>query len=149
MYSAASLSNRVNPSRASLTQVSAETTGFRNSLAAEALTRAQWRSRSGETPSKCRAPSNTTEQSHAACVRGPMIGTFPSCQAPSKNVQVFDQPSPDDKRLLLRTSSFEPTCESANSYRTRESRLEWISLRQQPSALRRAREASRRDIPAA
>src|SRR3954468_10355490 len=47
-----------------------------------------WRSRSGATPSNARAPSNTTEPSHAACVRGPMIGTLPSCHLPSKKVQL-------------------------------------------------------------
>src|SRR5208282_5752763 len=31
------------------------------------------------------------EHSHAACVRGPIMGTLPSCQASSKNVQVLDQ----------------------------------------------------------
>jgi len=30
------------------------------------------------------------EPSQAACVRAPMIATLPSCQSPSKNVQVFD-----------------------------------------------------------
>jgi hypothetical protein len=43
----------------------------------------------GLTPSNTRAPSNTIEPSHVACVRGPMIGTLPACQAPSKNVQVL------------------------------------------------------------
>src|SRR6267154_2774103 len=94
MQSAASLSNRAIPSRASLIQVSVETVGFRNNFVAESLTRAQWSSRSGVTPSNARAPSNTTEQSQAACVRGPMIGTLPSCQSPSKNVQVLDQALP-------------------------------------------------------
>src|SRR5882672_5449365 len=46
---------------------------------------------SGVTPSKCRAPSNTVEASQAPCVRGPMIGTLPSCHLPSKNVSVRDQ----------------------------------------------------------
>ena len=58
---------------------------------AEALTRAQCRSRSGATPSKARAPSNTEEPSQMACVRAPHNGTLPSCQSPSKKVQVFDQ----------------------------------------------------------
>src|SRR5271163_631857 len=65
--------------------------GFRNSFLAESLTRAQCRSRSGVTPSKARAPSNTTEQSQAACVREPMMGAFPSHHWSSKKVQVFDQ----------------------------------------------------------
>src|SRR5712691_8469068 len=69
---------------------SAETTGFRNRVVADAFTRAQWRSRSGVTPSNARAPSNTEEPSHAAWVRAPMIGTLPSCQSPSKKVQVLD-----------------------------------------------------------
>src|SRR5579863_929173 len=81
------------PSRASWIQVSVETTGFRNIFLAESFTRAQWSSRSGVTPSKARAPSNTSEQSQAAWVRGPMIGTLPSCHLSSKYVQVFDQPS--------------------------------------------------------
>src|ERR1700749_2175690 len=53
--------------------------------------RAQCRSRSGVTPSKARPPSNTEVPSQAAWVRGPMIGTLPSCQSSSKNVRVFDQ----------------------------------------------------------
>ena len=53
--------------------------------------RAQCKSTSGAVPSKARAPSNTDVQSHAACVRTPMIGTLPSCQAFSKKVRVFDQ----------------------------------------------------------
>src|SRR5438876_7569749 len=61
-----------------------------------------WSSRSGVTPSNARAPSNTIEQSQAAWVRGPMIGTLPSCQSPSKNVQVLDQPFPIDNGLLPR-----------------------------------------------
>src|SRR5271170_6966502 len=65
--------------------------GFRNSFLAESLTRAQCRSRSGVTPSKALAPSNTTEQSQAACVREPMIGALPSRHSFSKKVQVFDQ----------------------------------------------------------
>src|SRR5437879_4694515 len=40
------------------------------------------------------------EQSQAACVRGPMIGTLPSCQSPSRNVQVLDQPCPTAMRFL-------------------------------------------------
>src|SRR3984885_10838666 len=94
MYSAVSLANLVIPSWASLIQVSVDTTGFRYSFTAESLTRAQWRSRSGVTPSKYRAPSNTMEQSQAACVRGPMIGTLPSCHPSSKYVHVLDQPLP-------------------------------------------------------
>ena len=70
--------------------MSSGTNAFRKKLSAERLTRAQCRSRSGVTPSKVRAPSNTMEPSQAACVRGPMIGTLPSCQSPSKNVQVFE-----------------------------------------------------------
>src|SRR5437667_3642876 len=100
IYRAASLSNRAIPSRASRTQVSTETVGFRKIFVAESLTRAQWSSRSGVTPSKARAPSNTIEQSQAACVRGPMIGTLPSCQSPSRNVQVLDQPCPTAIRFL-------------------------------------------------
>src|ERR1700722_16605858 len=94
IYNAASLSNRAIPSRASLIQVSVETVGLRKSLAADSFTRAQWSSRSGATPSKYRAPSKTMEQSHAACVRGPMMGTFPSCHESSKKVQVLDQSLP-------------------------------------------------------
>jgi hypothetical protein len=58
--------------------------------AAETFTRAQCRSRSGVTPSKARAPSNTMEPSQTAWVRGPMIGALPACQSPSKKVQVFE-----------------------------------------------------------
>src|SRR3982751_4546671 len=73
-------------------QVSGVTIGLRNSFGAESFTRAQCRSRSGVTPSKARAPSNTDEPSQAACVRGPKIATLPSCQSLSKKVQVFDHP---------------------------------------------------------
>ena len=66
--------------------------GLSAMVLADALTRAQCRSRSGATPSKARAPSNTMEPSQLAWLRTPMIGTLPSCQSPSKNVQVFDQP---------------------------------------------------------
>src|ERR1700722_15335109 len=91
MYSSALASKRAIPSRASPSQVSVSTTGFSLKLTADWLIRAQWRSRSGATPSKARAPSKTVEPSHAACVRGPMIGTLPSCQAPSKKVQVCEK----------------------------------------------------------
>src|SRR5262249_47538164 len=70
--------------------VSTDTSGLRKNLAAESLTRAQCRSRSGVVPSNARAPSNTQLPSQAACVRGPMIGTLPSCHSPSKKVHVFD-----------------------------------------------------------
>src|ERR1700733_6667754 len=79
------------PSRTSAVQASSVTTGFRHMALADRLTRAMCRSRSGVTPSNARAPSNTEVQSQAPCVRGPMIGTLPSCQSSSKNVQVFDQ----------------------------------------------------------
>src|SRR3954447_1630040 len=46
---------------------------------------------SGVTPSKARAPSNTDDPSQAACVRGPMMDTLPSCQSPSRKVQVFEK----------------------------------------------------------
>src|ERR1035438_2446284 len=82
------------PSRARLTQVSVETVGLRHNLFAESLTRAQCSSRSGVTLSNARAPSKTTEHNQAAWVRGPMIGTLPSCHLSSKYVQVFDQPPP-------------------------------------------------------
>src|SRR5437764_3550667 len=65
-------------------------TGESPRLTAEWLTRAQCRSRSGVTPSKARPPSKTVDPSQAPCVRGPMIGTLPSCQLPSKNVHVRD-----------------------------------------------------------
>src|SRR5947209_11248915 len=105
IYRAASLSNRAIPSRASRTQVSTETVGFKKSFAAESLTRAQWSSRSGVTPSNARAPSNTIEQSQAAWVRGPIIGTLPSCHSPSKNVQVLDQLPAVDNGLLPNSAS--------------------------------------------
>src|SRR6202043_4253473 len=91
MYSSALASKRAIPSRASPSQVSVSTTGLSLKLTADWLIRAQWRSRSGATPSKARAPSKTVEPSHAACVRGPMIGTLPSCQSPSKKVQVCEK----------------------------------------------------------
>jgi hypothetical protein len=37
-----------------------------------------------------RAPSNTMVPSQVACDRAPIIGALPSCQSPSKNVQVFE-----------------------------------------------------------
>jgi hypothetical protein len=37
------------------------------------------------------APSKTVDPSHAPWVRGPIIGTLPSCQAPSKNVHVWEK----------------------------------------------------------
>jgi hypothetical protein len=40
------------------------------------------------------------EQSQLACVRGPMTGTFPSCQRASKYVQVLENPSAGDKPFL-------------------------------------------------
>ena len=79
------------PSRVSPIHSSTETVGLRNMVLAEALTRAQCRSRSGATPSKTRAPSNTEEPSQMACVRAPHSGTLPSCHSPSKKVQVCDQ----------------------------------------------------------
>src|ERR1700730_2986818 len=91
MYSSALASKRAIPSRASPSQVSASTTGLSLKLIADWLTRAQCRSRSGATPSNARAPSKTVDASHAACVRGPMIGTLPSCQPPSKKVQVWEK----------------------------------------------------------
>src|SRR5487761_1956458 len=91
MYSSASASKRAMPSRARASQVSRSTTGLSLKLTADRLTRAQCASRSGATPSNARAPSNTVEASQAACVRGPMIGTLPSCQSPSKKVQVWEK----------------------------------------------------------
>ncbi len=85
-----SLSNFLMPSWVSPAHASTDTTGLSSIACADALTRAQCRSRSGVTPSKVRAPSNTEEPSQAACVRAPMIGTLPSCQSPSIKVQVFD-----------------------------------------------------------
>src|SRR5438045_7526530 len=77
------------PSATRPIQVSFVTRGLRNSFGAESFTRAQCKSRSGITPSNARAPSNTTEQSQAACVIAVMIGTLPSCHLSSKYVQVF------------------------------------------------------------
>ena len=58
---------------------------------AERLSRAQCLSRSGVTPSKARAPSNTLVPSQKACVRGPTIGWLPSSHSPSRKVKVCDQ----------------------------------------------------------
>src|SRR5579863_3957067 len=91
IYSSALASNRAMPSRANASQVSVSTTGLSLKLIADRLTRSQCRSRSGATPSKARAPSNTVEASHAPCVRGPMIGTLPECQSPSKKVKVSEK----------------------------------------------------------
>ena len=76
------------PSRVRPAISSADMVGLRYMVLAEALTRAQCRSRSGATPSNTRAPSNTEEPSQIACVRAPHIGTLPSCQSPSIKVQV-------------------------------------------------------------
>src|SRR5262249_153053 len=70
--------------------LSTDCVAFRPSACAEALRRSQWRSRSGVTPSKARAPSKTEEPSQKACVRGPATRTLPSCQSPSSHVQVSD-----------------------------------------------------------
>ncbi len=76
------------------------TSGLSHIALADSLTRAQCRSRSGATPSNARARSNTEVQSHAAWVRGPMIGTLPSCQSSSKNVTVLVQAT--GRRIELR-----------------------------------------------
>ena len=76
------------PARASSIQRAGAMAGSSPKASAEALMRAQWRARSGVTPSKARAPSNTEEAIQAPCVRTPMSGTLPSCQASSKKVQV-------------------------------------------------------------
>src|SRR6476659_10651392 len=78
------------PSRVSRIHSSTATIGLRNIVLAEALTRAQCRSRSGALPSNARAPSNTEEPSQIAWVRAPQSGTLPSRHSPSKNVQVCD-----------------------------------------------------------
>src|SRR5262249_30275441 len=78
------------PSATRPSQSSSVTCGCRWKYLADALTRAQCSARSGVTPSKARAPSNTSEPSQPAWVRGPKIGTLPSCQSPSKKVQVLD-----------------------------------------------------------
>ena len=75
--------------------------GLRNIVLAEALTRAQCRSRSGAVPSKMRAPSNTEEPSQMAWVRAPQSGTLPSRHSPSKKVQVCDQSAITRSRMLL------------------------------------------------
>jgi hypothetical protein len=58
---------------------------------AERLRRAQCLSRSGVTPSKARAPSNTLDPSQKAWVRAPTIGRLPSIHSPSRKVNVCDQ----------------------------------------------------------
>src|SRR6516165_9765034 len=65
--------------------------GLRHMDVAERLSRAQCLLRSGVTPSKARAPSNTLEPSQKACVRGPMNGRLPSSHSPSRKVKVCDQ----------------------------------------------------------
>src|SRR5262245_18576899 len=70
--------------------VSTDCVGLRPRARADALRRSQWRSRSGVTPSKARAPSKTEDPSQNACVRGPATSTLPSCQSPSSHVQVSD-----------------------------------------------------------
>src|ERR1700757_1902154 len=58
---------------------------------AERLRRAQCLSRSGATPSKARAPSNTLDASQKPWVRAPTIGALPSSHSPSRKVKVCDQ----------------------------------------------------------
>ena len=65
--------------------------GFSHIVLAERLSRAQCRSRSGVTPSKARAPSNTLDPSQNAWLRGPRTGVLPSNHSPSRNVCVSDQ----------------------------------------------------------
>src|SRR6185312_5061756 len=91
MYRAVLPSKRATPPLAKAIHSSAEIVGCKYSFFAESLTRAQCKSRSGVTPSNARAPSKTSEQSQAACVRGPIMGTLPSCHFPSKKVSVLDQ----------------------------------------------------------
>src|SRR5665213_279137 len=95
------------PSRVSPAQVSGVTIGNRCMALAEALTRAQCKSRSGVTPSKVRAPSNTEDENSAACERVPMIGILPSRQSPSWKVQVFDQFCP----IAIRKPFPTPDCD--------------------------------------
>src|SRR5271157_1013452 len=83
--------NFLTPSRASSTIASTLIVGFRHRAFAERLRRAQYLSRSGVTPSKARAPSNTLEPSQKACVRAPMNGRLPSIHSPSRKVKVCDQ----------------------------------------------------------
>src|SRR5208283_3974819 len=65
--------------------------GFSHIVRAERLSRAQCLSRSGVTPSKARAPSNTLEASQKAWLRGPRIGRLPSNHSSSRKVKVCDQ----------------------------------------------------------
>src|SRR3546814_9277024 len=74
MYGGASLAKCPRPSCAISIISPAVYTAFRPKLSAERTRRAQCLSRSGVTPSKARAPSNTTEAIQAAWVIGPMIG---------------------------------------------------------------------------
>src|SRR6516165_6666641 len=76
--------------------------------AAERLRRAQCWSRSGVTPSKARAPSNTLEPSQKAWVRAPTIGWLPSSHSPSRKVKVCDQAGigsliPSDEKIGLQS----------------------------------------------
>ena len=61
-----------------------DTVGASISASAERLTRAQWASRSGAMPSKCRAPSNTVLPSQLPWSAARMIIASPSCHAPWK-----------------------------------------------------------------
>src|SRR5271163_4544354 len=79
------------PSRVSSAIASMLMVGFNHIVFAELLRRARCRSRSGVTPSKARAPSNTLEPSQKACVRAPIKGWLPSSHSPSRNVKVCDQ----------------------------------------------------------
>jgi hypothetical protein len=83
--------NFFKPSRVSSTIASSLMMGFSDMVLAERLRRAQCLSRSGVTPSKARAPSNTLEASQKAWVRVPMNGRLPSIHSPSRKVKVCDQ----------------------------------------------------------
>src|SRR5262245_49134793 len=120
--------------------VSTDWVGFRPNARAEALRRWQWRSRSGVTPSKARAPSNTEEASQKACVRGPATRTLPSCQSPSSHVQVSDH-------FAIRAFLLMSGCAAAYSWRrswrsTRGNRLNVVQHRKPPSADRYGSTAS-------
>ncbi len=80
--------NFARPSREMAVSSSAETGGMSPMRSADSTQRAQCRSRSGATPSKARAPSNTIEPSQVAWSATPRIGKFPSCQSSLNQVQI-------------------------------------------------------------
>src|SRR5271163_1075373 len=91
IYSSAPGLNFFSPSFARSSIASTVIVGLRHMVLAERLRRAKCLSRSGVTPSKARAPSNTLDPNQKAWVRAPTNGRLPSSHSPSRKVKVCDQ----------------------------------------------------------